>query len=248
MKTSRHLRRTVAAMAVALGAVATLPAITASAAPATTARSLSAHSVMASRLEATQSLYDYGPWYVENSPGYWFSSPNPNHHTSSALPNGTAVTLNCYYWGAPAGPYGNTLWYEAQTDAQFPIEGLINDHYLNTPGTAANPRAQTPHCPFGAGTGMGLAYRVKFTAENSPGAWGNSPTAARDVSGIRVNNGDTIGLTCYWYGNPAGPYGNTLWYLGEDITNDTYGWINDHYLNTPGTAANPQPQTVSCGL
>jgi hypothetical protein len=125
-----------------------------------------------------------------------------SRHPVTSQSADSAVTLNCYYWGTPAGPYGNTLWYEAETDTQFPIDGLINDHYLNTPDTAANSQPQTAHCPFGAGTGMGLAY----------------------------------------------PYGNILWYLGEDITNDTYGWINDHYLSTPGTAANPQPQTGSCGL
>lgn len=247
MTISRHLWHVMAATVIALSAAAGLPAITASAAQAASSTHLAAHTIRAARPDSMRPLYDYGPWTVENSPGHWFSSPNPNHHTSSALPNGTAVTLICYYWGAPAGPYGDTLWYQAQTDAQFPIEGLINDHYLNTPGTAANPQPQAPHCQYGAGGGM-LAYSKKFTAENSPGTFGNSPTAARDMSGITVHNGNTIGLTCYWYGNPAGPYGNTLWYLADDLTTGTYGWINDHYLNTPGTAASPQPQTMSCGL
>jgi hypothetical protein len=66
------------------------------------------------------------------------------------------------------------------------------------------------------------------------------------MSSIGVNNNDTIGLACYYFGHATGPYGNTLWYLAEDISNNTYGWINDHYLNTPGTAANPDPQTPIC--
>ncbi|GAB3189032.1 hypothetical protein GCM10027259_59120 [Micromonospora palomenae] len=47
-------------------------------------------------------------------------------------------------------------------------------------------------------------------------------------------------------GAPAGPYNNTLWYHAYDWQRGTHGWINDHNLNTPGTAANPQPQTEKC--
>jgi len=37
-----------------------------------------------------------------------------------------------------------------------------------------------------------------------------------------------------------------LWYLAEDMNNQTFGWVNDHNLCTPDTAANPVPETWSC--
>ena len=189
--------------------------------------------------------YNSGPWSVENSPGAFMSTPAMGYPTNTALTNGQPIILQCYFWGAPAGPYGNTLWYAAQTDEQYPRNGYINDHYLNTPGTAANPQPQVGHCN-GAGYGP-LAYSKIFNAVNSPGAWANSPSAA-DMTGIGVGNGDSIGLLCYYFGAATGPYGNTLWYLAYDRNNNTYGFINDHYLTTPGTAASPQPQTYGCGL
>jgi hypothetical protein len=173
------------------------------------------------------------------------TGPAMGHPASTALSNGELLNLECYFWGAPAGPYGNTLWYAAETDAAFPLEGFINDHYLNTPGTASSPAPQVPHCT-GAGSGP-LAYSKEFTAENSPGDWSNSPSPA-DMTSLHISNGDTIGLLCYYYGAAAGPYSNTLWYQAYDLQTNTYGFINDHYLNTPGTAAAPDPQTYGCGL
>jgi hypothetical protein len=233
MKTAKHLRRAVSGMAIVFGLAAAIPAIASAAVPLPGALHTT-HSGATPR----GALYG-GVWTVENSPGTYDSSPNRNHPNGDPLPNGTKVSLNCYYFGAPAGPYGNTLWYEVG------FGEWINDHYLNTPGTAASPQLQAPHC-YGAGSGEGVFYGPKFRAVNSPGAFGNSPTAARDVSGFGVANNDVIGLGCYYYGNPTGPYGNTLWYLADDLTNHTYGFINDHYLNTPGTATNPQPQTPHC--
>lgn len=55
-----------------------------------------------------------------------------------------------------------------------------------------------------------------------------------------------MSLYCYAYGGPAGPYGNVLWYYAEDLNTQTFGWVNDHYLSTPDTAANPVPESWSC--
>lgn len=223
------------AIAIALGLLAVVPAAAASSSPMST-KLLSVRSTLATACS-------HGTWQVENSPGSYDSSPNPSHSNGVAVANGRCLSLDCYYYGAPAGPYGDPLWYEVGFDY------WINDHYLNTPGTAANPQPQGSHCWPGSGSsagGEGVGYGPTFKAENSPAHWGNSPTLARDVSGTGIGNGNAIGLDCYYYGNAAGPYGNTLWYLAEDISNNTYGWINDHYLNTPGTATSPQPQTGHC--
>jgi hypothetical protein len=179
-------------------------------------------------------------WTVVNSPGKLDTSPNPSFQSSYSISNGTQLVLGCYLYGAPAGPYGNTLWYQLQFNL------WINDHYLNTPGTAANPEPQTQHCQ-GAGTGgSDEGFTPRVTAINSPGYWSNSLTTARDVSGIRISSGDAIFLGCYYYGAKTGPYGNYLWYFAYDNTNHTYGYINDHYLNTTDTANNPDPLTTRC--
>lgn len=46
--------------------------------------------------------------------------------------------------------YGNTVWYLAANDKA--TVGFINDHFLDTPDTAAYPQFQTPHCAS-AGSG-----------------------------------------------------------------------------------------------
>lgn len=80
--------------------------------------------------------------------------------------------------------------------------------------------------------------------------WRNSPHWADTdhVPGHGVYNGDTVYIECWAYGDPVGPYGNTLWYDVLDMShgqnadgNYPEGWVNDHFLDTPGTAANPQP-------
>lgn len=186
-----------------------------------------------------------GPWSVVNSPGVWANSPTFTADTGGGLGNGTQVWLKCYYRGAAEGPYGNTVWYLA-TDGN--TVGLINDHFLNTPGTAANPQFQTSHCNFG-GYGTEYSTNTIFHVVGSPGVWDQSPTQA-DASGISIANGDTLELVCYYRGTPVGSYNNTLWYLAQDTTAHngqvSFGWINDHYLDTPDTAANPIFETMHC--
>lgn len=74
--------------------------------------------------------------------------------------------------------------------------------------------------------------------------WGDT----QSIPGWGFYTGDTIELACWTFGGPAGPYGNTLWYIARNDSRpgDGEGYINDHYLNTPGTAANPQPQGPEC--
>lgn len=175
-------------------------------------------------------------WTVENSPGTWYASPTTADSSGVGLANGAAVSLLCYFYGAPAGPYGNTVWYYAHIGS---TGGFINDHFLNTPGTAANPQLQAPHCNWV------VAAQAEFTVENSPGTFSASPSSA-DNSGVGVGNGQAVYLDCYFYGAAAGPYGNTLWYLAQTPGSNGYYFINDHYLNTPGTAANPQLMTTHC--
>jgi hypothetical protein len=195
---------------------------------------------------AARPAYDYGPWTVENSPGNWENFPD-TYSAGAGLGNTTSVYLECYFYGQAEGPYGNTLWYLAMTEngAQ---SGWINDHYLSTPGTAAAPEPQVPHCAHTAGTGLLQNSGKTFDVTGSPGNWGNSPTAGNDVSGYGITNGDPVELLCYLEGAETGPYDNTLWYFALDTTtgHQSFGWINDHYLNTPDTAANQILEASAC--
>jgi hypothetical protein len=179
-------------------------------------------------------------WAVVNGPVRLDGSPNPSFATSLSMSDGTQLVLGCYLYGAPAGPYGNTLWYKLQ------FGYWINDHYLNTPGTAASPQPQTQHCGGAGNGGSDEGFGPQFTAINTPAHWSNSVTTARDVSNIAISNGDSILLGCYYYGAKTGPYGNYLWYYAYDATNNTHGFINDHYLTTTDTANNPDPLTGEC--
>jgi hypothetical protein len=81
--------------------------------------------------------------------------------------------------------------------------------------------------------------------------WRSSPNMNTPVqrSGYGVYTGDNVALDCYAFGGPGGPYGDRLWYWGEAYSGargSGQGWINDHYLTTPGTAAAPQPQGPRC--
>jgi len=234
MKSTRFVRTCaliVAALVAALGAtLSTVPA----------------QAAVAPKTVPNQWEFTSGPWTVENSPGVWANSPTLASDTGAGLGNGDTVYLKCYYRGAAEGPYGNTVWYYA-TDGTN--EGFINDHFLSTPGTAANPQFQTMHCNSAA-YDYGYSTTTTFQVTGSPGVWDNSPTQA-DASGIGIDNGDTLELVCYYRGTAVGPYGNTLWYLAQDTVAHnaggvSYGWINDHFLTTPDTAANPIFETQHC--
>ena len=64
--------------------------------------------------------------------------------------DGYAVTLDCWAFGDPVGPYGNRLWYYAEQWSPQPAvgdgRGWINDHYLDTSDTASNPQPIGPEC------------------------------------------------------------------------------------------------------
>jgi hypothetical protein len=171
-------------------------------------------------------------WHALGSAS-WRSSPSWNSPSWGGFWNGETLYLGCYLYGGPVGPYGNTLWYFVPDTG-----GWINDHYLDTPGTAAQPQPQTYEC--GAPGDDSVQADRDFHALGSTN-WRSSPNWKFPTwNGFWY--GETVHLGCYVYGGPAGPYGNTLWYYVPDAG----AWINDHYLDTPGTAANPQPQTQLC--
>lgn len=70
--------------------------------------------------------------------------------------------------------------------------------------------------------------------------------------GVGIYNGDTVVLECYNFGTTTPYSANHLWYQVVDLSrpvidgygNHPGGYVNDHFLNTPGTAANPQVQGV----
>lgn len=106
---------------------------------------------------------------------------------------------------------------------------------------AAAVRPFEDHCPGGT--------YCEWNVVNATGGlyWRNSPNVNdRNYALPLLQNGEPMYLFCYEWGSPVGPYGNTLWYFAEDDNNGNVDWINDHYLDTPGTAANPQPQTPQC--
>lgn len=86
-----------------------------------------------------------------------------------------------------------------------------------------------------------------WTVVNADGGvyWRNSPNwnDTSRITGSGIYNGDQLYLACWSWGGPVDPYGNTLWYYAYDDTRGQQGWVNDHFLNTPGTAANPQIQS-----
>jgi hypothetical protein len=107
--------------------------------------------------------------------------------------------------------------------------------------------------PATAATAPHVAPRaVVYTAVDADGGvyWRYLPTWSdtQSISGWGFYTGNQIELACWVTGGPAGPNNNTLWYLAENLTHpeDGQGYINDHYLNTPGTAASPQPQGDRC--
>lgn len=233
----RHIKALRRAAAVLAGAAAAATALLSVTAPA--------HAATPASLNGGYS-FSSGPWHTLNSPGSWANSPTLATDLGGGLGNNYLVYLACYYYGAAEGPYGNTVWYLAANDKA--TVGFINDHFLDTPGTAANPQFQTPHCAS-AGYGSGYQSSVLFHATGSPGVFDNSPSQA-DASGIPVANGDTLQLVCYYRGAPSGAYNNTLWYMAQDTTAHngqlSYGFINDHFLDTPDTAANPVFETPHC--
>ncbi|GAB3901639.1 hypothetical protein ACFQ1S_03520 [Kibdelosporangium lantanae] len=91
-----------------------------------------------------------------------------------------------------------------------------------------------------------------FTAVDANGGiyWRYLPYWAdtQAIPGWGFYTGDTIELACWTFGGPAGPNNNTLWYIARNFSRSGAGegYINDHYLNTPGTAAHPQPQGPQC--
>jgi hypothetical protein len=194
----------------------------------------------------------YG-WRVVNAPSTVALRNSPSWNdvgTLGGFSDGQVMNLQCYEFGGPVGPYNNTLWYYAADEALGGYTyGWVSDHYLNTPGTAAHPRPQTGPCHPTSGSGF-VDYNYTgeiFSVVNAPNTvnWRNFPNWNYPVD-MGFGNGDPMDLGCYMFGGPAGPYGNTLWYMAWDGANNTYGWINDHYLTTPGTAAHPQPQTWEC--
>lgn len=70
--------------------------------------------------------------------------------------------------------------------------------------------------------------------------------------GHGIYTGDQLILLCWKWGGP-GPTGNHLWYQASNSSRNVDpsgslegGWVNDHYLSTPGTAINPEPQGPEC--
>lgn len=185
---------------------------------------------------------DGGVWTVVNGPVVWYNSANASRdaNPSGSFTNGEQLDLACYEFGGPAGPYGDPLWYLTYTGQGFEF---INDHYLNTPGTAAHPSPQGLPC-FGPGYGDAYPFGPYYSAVGSA-IWSNEPSTGFNTD-FGFGNGDQMSLYCYTYGGAAGPYNNILWYLADDTTNHTYGWVNDHYLSTPDTAANPIPEAPPC--
>ncbi|MEU5934420.1 hypothetical protein [Micromonospora sp. NPDC047187] len=186
-------------------------------------------------------------WWNAVGSGSLRANPHTDYGNAGTFGAGDSMWLQCYFFGGPAGQYGNKLWYWAYNYTRGE-QGFINDTNLNTPGTAANPQPQAEPClPAGTGSDYNYPGDPQFKVVNAASTvnWGNSPSTMW-AAGFGFVNNDTAQLHCYFFGGPAGQYGNKLWYLAYDVNRNTYGWINDTNLNTPGTAANPQPQTGRC--
>jgi hypothetical protein len=112
---------------------------------------------------------------------------------------------------------------------------------------------------FSAGAGTAAAREGDggvWTVVDADGGvyWRSAPGQPYylEQPGHGVYTDDQIRLEDWLIGEP-GPTGNPLWYWAEDLSRNLQptgdhemGYINDHYLNTPGTAASPQPQGQEC--
>lgn len=88
----------------------------------------------------------------------------------------------------------------------------------------------------------GPVFTVMNTSETPPDGvyFRNSPHTA-DTSrtyGLGVFMNDRVQLQCYAWGDAVGPYSDTLWYLTNNVTRETYnggkvnqGYLNAHYVN-----------------
>lgn len=90
----------------------------------------------------------------------------------------------------------------------------------------------------------------EFKAVDAVGGvyWRNSATwnDTNRQPGSGFYQGDDMQLQCYRWGTTTPYSGNHLWYWSYDLSRSQAGWVNDHFLNTPGTASNPQPVTLPC--
>lgn len=239
MHFTKHLRK------IALGAVVAAAAISAAGTPALAA-STAPHA--ASVHPADSDCGQFPEYAITGEPtgGFYLDDqPNTGYPDSAdGLPmsyNNDPVCLSSYEYSQPVGPYNNILWYFAY-DLSTNIGGWINDHYLTTTDTAANPvPVTTPLEPeYGSGT---APSQTQFATVGSTN-WGNFPTFSYDSSATFAS-GDRVELNCYVRGAAAGPYNNTVWYFAQDASGK-HGWINDHWLNTPGTAAQPVLEAIAC--
>jgi hypothetical protein len=122
--------------------------------------------------------------------------------------------------------------------------------------------AATALTATGAGTAGAAptrpAYNPVYTAVNADGGiyWRSTTNWNSPIQrpGWGFYNGDQISLSCYKFGDPYPSPQNHLWYSAVNLSrwddpsgNFQSGWINDHFLNTPGTATSPQPIGLPCG-
>lgn len=115
---------------------------------------------------------------------------------------------------------------------------------------AVGPSSASAYAPPGNVSAQAL-YDVTDTGGGVYWRWAPYNADYSPISGYGEYDGYAAALDCYAWGDPVGPYGNRLWYFAAQFSpqppvGDGQGWISDHYLDTPGTAANPQPVTSRC--
>jgi hypothetical protein len=84
-------------------------------------------------------------------------------------------------------------------------------------------------------------YPVMNTSEQPPdGVWFRNSPHQNDTNretGFGVYMGESVAVDCWASGDTVGPYGNTIWYRGLDVTRPAvnghanYGYMNTHYIN-----------------
>jgi predicted Zn-dependent protease len=103
----------------------------------------------------------------------------------------------------------------------------------------------------------GPAFVVMNTSESLPdGVWfRNSPHTAdtNRETGFGVYKNEYVQAVCYQWGDAVGAYGNTVWYLSNNLTRPTInghansGYLNTHYVNDGMTANHVYPGIPQCG-
>lgn len=237
MRTTSHLRRSTAAIVMALAAATTLPAVTASAASAA-ARPLSTGSHVFPTMNDSGGIY-------------WRSGTNwntPIIKSGYGVYPGTKISVSCYQTGTANVP-GSTdaMWVMASWESGPGTgTGWINEHFVNDGAPINKAAPGVPPCGASPaskainwarqylGENYDSGYCLLFVYQAYEAAGINIGTASTPVSywssnprGYTQHPGDknpVVGSLVFWGATSANPAGHVGIYEGSNTVISTSSW------------------------